>query len=94
MLTSHDTAHCGWHRESETRAEAETQGTLTSHNTAHHLHADQTSKFHFLVCSFGGFLKVGQFQISLLLVSYRRNLVDRLDSQEVFHFLIFTRKIF
>ena len=58
------------------------------------LHSDQISEFHFLFCSFGGFLKVGQFQTSLLLVSCHRNPVGRFCSQEAFHFLIFIRKTF
>lgn len=59
-----------------------------------HLHSDQISESHFLFCSFGDFLKVGQFQTSLLLVSFHRNPAGRLCSQEAFHSLIFIRKTF
>lgn len=63
-------------------------------STLLNLHSGQPSESHFLFCSFGGFLKVGQFQTSLLLVSFHRNPAGRLCSQEAFHFLIFIRKTF
>lgn len=76
------------------RDQPHTQDTRTKNQYPLNLHSGQISEFHFLFCSFGGFLKVGQFQTSLLLVSFHRNPVGRLCSQEAFHFLIFIRKTF
>lgn len=59
-----------------------------------HLHSYPISESHFLFCSFGAVLKVGQFQTSLLLVSFHRHPAGRLCSQEAFHSLIFIRKTF